>query len=85
MPTWKLRITADTEEEAESMRQVLMTLLPGMTCRKARAGNNPRYEGQQKYLAYGEITITTDALKMCAEPTRPARPVKAAAKRGKKP
>jgi len=65
------------------MRQALITLLPGLTCRKARPGSNPKYEGQQKFLAYGEITITTDALKMCAEPTRPARPVKAAPATGK--
>lgn len=81
MPTWKIRITADTAEEAEAMRQALITLLPGLTCRKARPGSNPKYEGQQKYLAYGEISITVDGLKLLTAPTRPARPVKAAAKR----
>lgn len=85
MPTWKIRITADTEEEAETMRQALITVLPGLSCRKARAGSNPKYEGQQKYLAYGEISITVDGLKLLTAPTRPTRTVKASAKRGKKP
>jgi len=76
MSTIKIRITADTEQDAELLIAALTALLPGYSSRKARAGNNPKYADNQKFLAYGELTIERRELELLIE--KPTKPVSAA-------
>ena len=50
----KVRLTADSEQEAQTAREHLQQLVPGLKFQSPRQGSNPKYEGQQKWFCYGE-------------------------------
>lgn len=58
-PIVKLRITADSEAEAEQARQLIEQLLASLNCRmqRPRAGSNPKYADAQKWISYGDIEL----------------------------
>jgi hypothetical protein len=54
----KIRITAESQEDSDAAREFLRSVFSDrLTLNKGRPGNNPKYEGQQKVLAYGELDI----------------------------
>jgi hypothetical protein len=54
----KIRITAESQEDSDAAREFLRSVFSDrLTLNKGRPGNNPKYEGQQKVLAYGELEI----------------------------
>jgi hypothetical protein len=70
MSVVKVRITADIEVECELARQYLQEATKGtLKFQKPREGSNPKYEGQQKWFAYGEM-VMTDVPPMPSPPKR---------------
>ena len=58
MRTVKIRIQGDNEQDAQDARRLLEIVTQG-ACKlmKPREGTNPKYEGRQKWAAYGEMEI----------------------------
>lgn len=56
----KVRIQADNKGEAEWVRLKLLTAFPNMIMAQPREGSNPKYEGRQKWAAYGDIIFEAD-------------------------
>lgn len=54
----KVRLTANTEQEAQTVREQLETLVQGLKFQAPRQGTNPKYEGNQKWFCYGEWEVT---------------------------
>ena len=50
----KVRIQANTKAECEKLRRHFLKLHPQLIMSKPREGTNPRYEGRQKWSAYGD-------------------------------
>jgi hypothetical protein len=54
----KIRITADDKEQAQQARALLQTRLgANLRLEAPREGRNPRYEGNQKWFCYGDLTL----------------------------
>jgi hypothetical protein len=69
----KIRITADDQEISDAAREFLRSVFGDrLTLAKGRPGSNPKYEGQQKVLAYGELDIP-EAWTEQAPPTQQKR------------
>lgn len=74
MPIYKIRITSDTEEQGELLRQAFKAVFgDALTLSKARKGNNPKYAADPKFLAYGELELAEAELALLAgQPPAPA-------------
>ncbi|MFV9507898.1 MAG: hypothetical protein AB4911_25400 [Oscillochloridaceae bacterium umkhey_bin13] len=76
MITVKIRITADSAEDAELIRAHLeRTLAPGLKLAKARQGSNPKYADDPKWLAYGTLTLA-DTVQIALPEPKPGRNVR---------
>lgn len=55
----KLRITADSEEDAEAARELIEGLLSDAQCRMQtpRQGSNPKYADDPKWMSYGDFVL----------------------------
>lgn len=76
--TYKIRITSDSEEEAELLREAFRAVFGRkLTLSKARKGNNPKYASDPKFLAYGELEFDRAELQEAAgvmpAPAKPAK------------
>jgi hypothetical protein len=53
----KLRIQADSEADCLAACAQVAAALRGCTMRRPQPGRNPRYEGRQQWLSYGELEL----------------------------
>jgi hypothetical protein len=53
----KVRIVADDEHNADIARAYLLKHLPGLSLGRANIGRNPKYAGNPKWLAYGDLAL----------------------------
>lgn len=56
----KVRIQAGSKAEADLVRLKLLTAHPNLIMAQPREGTNPKYEGRQKWAAYGDIIFDDD-------------------------
>jgi len=58
-PLLKLRLTADSEEDAQRACELVEDLLAHLNCRmqRPRQGSNPKYADDPKWLAYGDFEL----------------------------
>jgi hypothetical protein len=59
MTTVKVRIQGDSAAEVARLRRHLLKKHPQLILSKPRCGTNPRYDGQQKWAAYGDYKFNT--------------------------
>lgn len=54
----KLRIQAESKVDADEAIEYLVNMTSGAAkMGKPREGSNPKYEGQQKWMSYGELDL----------------------------
>jgi hypothetical protein len=81
----KIRITGDSAAECEATRQLLLSLLPGATFAKPREGTNPKYAGNQKWMSYGEMELSTARTQRVTRRKTAPKPSKTSADPNTKP
>jgi hypothetical protein len=70
----KIRLTGDTEAEVTAAIQLCERLLPNTVIAPPRQGSNPKYAGDQKWLAYGEMQRAQPRQRRKATPKATAAP-----------
>ena len=51
----KLRIQGENEKEVQRLRRLLLKRCPELILANPREGSNPKYQGKQKWAAYGDF------------------------------
>lgn len=69
---FKVRITADNQEESDRVRAWLERRLPELKLSRGRVGGNPKYADDPKVLAYGELEVQR-LPQLASEQKKPAR------------
>lgn len=78
----KVRLTGNSRDECEAARAWLKGQLSALELEPAREGSNPKYEGNQKWFSYGDLSLPLSELALAEGAlTKPAR---ARRTRGKK-
>jgi hypothetical protein len=60
-PIIEVRLKADNEEQAQQACAIVEKLLATLNCRmqRPRQGTNPKYEGNQRWMVYGDFDLPT--------------------------
>ena len=54
---FKVRITAQTQEDSDRVREWLQKKVPGLELARGAVGRNPKYKDNPQVLAYGELYV----------------------------